>query len=160
MRIESRRLVRWALPLAVALAVAAALIFLQVQGQRLNGTVDSPSQACSPQPCLDLQNYTIWVSHVTDSGGIVRMQVLFQNSSDSTHATPEDLQLVDASGHAWPGMQNAPGCTSWGRTEFSNGTKFGPITLCFRPASTKSPLTLHWTPDMGLFCCEGNLRIS
>jgi hypothetical protein len=160
MRVGALPTAKWVLMGLLAVVVAVALVALQVQGQRLNGGgSSSQSQACSPQPCLDLENYTIWVSHVTQSGGVVRMQVVFQNSSGSTHATPEDLQLIDASGHAWPGIQNAPGCTSWGRTEFNNGAKFGPITLCFRPTSTQPPLTLHWTPDMGLFCCDGSLRV-
>lgn len=159
-RVGSPPLARWVVPAAVGILAVVALVFLQVQGQRLNGgTGQSHSLRCSPQPCLNLQNYTLWVSNVTESIGIVRMQITFQNGSDSMHAAPEDLHLVDAQGHDSPGIQNVTGCTQWSRTEFANGAKFGPITVCFRPDSAKPPLTLHWTPDMGLFCCDGTVRI-
>ena len=65
------------------------------------------SLACSPQPCLDLQDYTIWVSGVTVADGIVRMNVTFRNSSTATHASPEDLQLVDASNQRSAAIQDA-----------------------------------------------------
>jgi len=117
------------------------------------------SLPCSPTPCLDVQDYTMWVSKVTEANGVVRMDVAFRNSSAATHASPEDLQLVDAGKQLWPAIQDAAGCAHWSRTEFSNGAKFGPLTVCFRPRSTASPLTLHWTPDMGLLCCEADLKI-
>jgi len=117
------------------------------------------SLACSPQPCLDLQDYTIWVSNVTVAEGIVRMNVTFRNSSASTHADPSDLQLVDANKQSSPAIQDAPGCSHWSRTEFNNGAKLGPLTVCFRPPSTASPLTLRWAPDMGFICCEADLKI-
>ena len=123
------------------------------------GTSSSPSSACSPQPCLNLQNYTLWVSNVTQSDGLVRMQVRFRNASDSTHAAPEDLALVSADTQVSPAIQDAPGCTHWDRTEFNNGAGFGPITVCFRPASPRPPWTLRWTPDMGLFCCQADLKV-
>jgi hypothetical protein len=115
--------------------------------------------ACSPQPCLDLQDYTMWVSNVTVADGIVRMNVTFRNLSTATHASPEDLQLVDASKQSSPAIQDVAGCTHWSRTEFSNGAKLGPLTICFRSASTASPLTVRWTPDMGFVCCEAELKI-
>lgn len=117
------------------------------------------SLACSPQPCLDLQDYTIWVSNVTEADGIVRLDVTFRNSSSATHASPEDLQLVDANKQSSPAVQDVAGCTHWSRTEFSNGAKLGPLSICFRPTSPAPPLTLRWAPDMGMFCCEADLKI-
>jgi hypothetical protein len=128
------------------------------QGVAPGGSVVK-SLACSPQPCLDVQDYTMWVSNVAVADGIVRMDVTFRNSSPATHASPEDLQLVEANKESSPAIQDAPGCTHWSRTEFNNGAKLGPLAICFRPASTGSPLTLRWTPDMGLICCEADLKI-
>jgi hypothetical protein len=141
----------------VAILAVAAFIAL-AQGVAPGGSVVK-SLACSPQPCLDLQDYTIWVSNVTAADGILRMNVTFRNSSTATHASPEDLQLVDANKQSSPAIQDAPGCTHWSRTEFNNGAKLGPLTVCFRPASTASPLTVRWTPDMGFVCCEADLKI-
>jgi len=31
------------------------------------------------------------------------------------------------------------------------------VPECFRPSTTDAPLKLHWTPDMGLFCCETDI---
>jgi hypothetical protein len=128
------------------------------QGVAPGGSV-AKSLACSPQPCLDVQDYTMWVSNVTVDGEMVRMNVTFRNSSAATHASPEDLQLVDANKQSSPAIQDAPGCTHWSRTEFNNGAKLGPLTICFRPASIASSLTLRWTPDMGFVCCEADLKI-
>jgi hypothetical protein len=141
------------------LALLGTVAFIALaQGVAPGGSVVK-SLACSPQPCLDVQDYTMWVSNVTVADGMVRMNVTFRNSSAATHASPEDLQLVDASKQSSPATQDAPGCTHWSRTEFNNGAKFGPLTICFRPASTASPLTLRWTPDLGLICCEADLKI-
>jgi hypothetical protein len=117
------------------------------------------SLPCSPQPCLDVQDYTLWVSNVRDADGTVRMDVAFRNSSAATHASPEDLRLVDANKQTSSAIQDVAGCSHWSRTEFSNGAKLGPLTICFRPQSTASPLTLRWTPDLGLICCEAKLKI-
>jgi hypothetical protein len=141
------------------IAILAVAAFIAVAQGIAPGAPGVKSLACSPQPCLDLQGYTIWVSQVTVTDGIVRMNVTFRNSSTATHASPEDLQLVDASKQSSPAIQDASGCTHWSRTEFNNGAKLGPVTICFRPASTASPLTLRWAPDMGFVCCEADLKI-
>lgn len=141
----------------LALIAGAAFIAL-AQGIAPGGSAVK-SLACSPQPCLDVQDYTMWVSNVTVADGMVRMNVTFRNSSAATHASPEDLQLVDANKQSSNATQDAPGCTHWSRTEFNNGAKLGPLTMCFQPASTASPLTLRWTPDLGLICCEADLKI-
>jgi hypothetical protein len=143
---------------AFLVAILAVVAFIAMAQAPSDSGPNKPL-ACSPQPCLNLQNYTIWVSNVTVANGVVSMRVTFRNSSGSTHADPSDLQLVDANKGASPSVQDAPGCTHWSRTEFSNGAKLGPLTVCFRPASTVSPLTLHWTPDMGFICCDGNVKI-
>ena len=152
---------RWALlalgGVLVAIIGVAAFAAL-AQGTPLGNAGTSPAP-CTPQPCLDLQGYTIWVSNASDTGGVVRMQVTFRNSSTSTHAAPEDLRLVDSTKQSTPATQVPPGCTHWSRTEFSNGATYGPIVVCFQPSSVTPPLTLRWTPDMGLFCCQADLRI-
>lgn len=137
--------------------IGVAAFAAMAQGTPLSG---GPSPGpCSPQPCLDLQGYTMWVSNVSDADGIVRMQVRFRNASSSTHAAPEDLTLVDANKNTVKATQAPSGCTHWTRTEFSNGATYGPITVCFQPTSVSPPLTLDWTPDMGVFCCQADLRI-
>jgi hypothetical protein len=148
------------IPIALGFVLVAALgieAFSQIAGQKFGG--EAQTLACSPQPCLNLQNFTLWVTDVTDQQGVLRMQVRFRNSSDASHASPEDLQLVDSTNQTAPSIQEAPGCTHWSRTEFNNGASYGPITVCFRPGSTKPPLTLRWSPDLGLICCRADLKI-
>ncbi len=67
---------------------------------------------CAPGPCADVQGYTLWLSDINVNGDLVTMQVKFQNSSASTHASPEDIQLIDASRHAQalhPPLVSRPG---------------------------------------------------
>jgi hypothetical protein len=115
---------------------------------------------CSPGPCADVQGYTLWLSDISVTGDLVSMQVKFQNSSPSTHASPEDLQLIDASRHASGLVTDAPGCNTWTRHEFANGAIFGPISVCFRVSSATRPFVLKWSPDLGLFCCEKDINIA
>ena len=143
----------------LAIVTVALVAIVQFAGRRAGIGLQRQTTACSPQPCLDLNNYTLWVSDVTESEGIVRMQVTFRNASDSTHAAPKDLQLIDAKQHSWPAIQDPPGCTHWSRTKFNNGAKYGPVTVCFRPSSLNPPLSLRWWPDMGLFCCQADLKL-
>jgi hypothetical protein len=107
-----------------------------------------------------VQGYTLWLSDINVSGDLVSMQVKFQNSSPSTHASPEDLQLIDASRHASGLVTDAPGCNTWTRHEFANGATFGPISVCFRVSSASKPFVLKWSPDLGLFCCEKDINIT
>ena len=144
---------------AALLAILAVVAFIALARVVIPGGTEVTSLPCSPQPCLDLQDYTMWVSNVKEANGVVRMDVAFRNSSAATHASPEDLQLVDASKQTSPTIQDVAGCTHWSRTEFSNGAMLGPLTICFRPRSAASPLTLRWTPDLGLICCEAKLKI-
>jgi hypothetical protein len=141
------------------LAILGTVAFIALAQGVAPGGATVKSLACSPQPCLDVQDYTLWVSNVAVADGIVRMNVTFRNASAATHASPEDLQLVDANKQSSPAIQDPAGCTHWSRTEFNNGAKLGPLTICFRPASIASPLTLRWTPDLGLICCEADLKI-
>jgi hypothetical protein len=159
----NRSLVGWSL-LALAgivLAVIGVAAFIAMaQGASIGSSGGgTASNACSPQPCLDLQGYMLWVSNLTEDAGIVRMQVKFQNASQATHAAPEDLRLIDSNQQSSPATQDPPGCTRWTRTEFSNGAKYGPITVCFRPSAVDPPLTLRWSPDLGLFCCQADVRV-
>ena len=160
---KSHSLVRWSLVALAGVVIAfvgiAAFIAMAQGTPNPSSGGGTASRACSPKPCLDLQGYTLWVSKVTEADGVVRMQVTFQNASDSTHAAPEDLRLIDSSQQSSPSIQDQPGCSHWTRTEFSNGARYGPITVCFRPSTVDAPLTLRWSPDMGFFCCQADVRI-
>ena len=114
---------------------------------------------CTPGPCADVRSYTLWVSNVNVTGDLVSMQIKFQNSSTSTHASPEDLRLIDASRHSSGLITDAASCDTWTRHEFANGATFGPIDICFRVSSATRPFILKWSPDFGLFCCETDIRI-
>lgn len=109
---------------------------------------------CAPQPCANVDGYILWVTDLKTDGGLVSMQLRFQNSSSSTHADPTDISLTDSQKGDNAPVYDAPGCAHWPRTEFNKGASFGPVPECFRPATTSPPLSLHWTPDFGPFCCE------
>ena len=115
--------------------------------------------SCSPGPCLAVQGYTLWVSNVTVEGNLVRMSVRFKNSSNATHASPEDLTLIDASNHTSRIVTDAADCNTWPRHEFANGATFGPIDICFHVTTTSPRMTLRWTPDLGFFCCDESLAL-
>jgi hypothetical protein len=150
-------------------AVALGLVIAGVVGltayQALHAPIPSSSsnalapESCTPGPCADVQGYTLWVSDVNVTGDLVTMKVKFQNSSTSTHSSPEDLQLIDASRHSSGLVTDAAGCNTWTRHEFANGATFGPINVCFRVSSATRPFTLKWSPDLGLFCCETDIKI-
>jgi len=114
---------------------------------------------CSPGPCVTVQGYTLWVSRVRVQNDIVHMTVKFQNSSSATHAAPEDLNLIDSGRRSSIPLKGVAGCKTFTRHEFSGGQTFGPIDLCFRVGSSTPPFILHWTPDLGAFCCEKDLTI-
>ncbi len=91
---------------------------------------------------------------------VVRMTVKFQNSSPSTHASPEDLQLIDQSRRSSVLITDASGCNTWTRHEFTQkGEVFGPVDICFRLTNTTPPYLLRWSPDEGAFCCERDLKL-
>jgi hypothetical protein len=146
--------------LAVA-AIVAAVAFASLQAPPLIQPNSSLTpENCSPGPCANVQGFTLWVSNVHVDGDLVRMQVKFKNSSASTHASPEDLQLIDANRQSSGVVTGVTGCNTWTRHEFTNGATFGPIDVCFRAANTSHPVILRWSPDLGLFCCETDLTIS
>jgi len=160
---------RWLKPAGVAAlllvaGVIAVIAYLSLETSPLQATStpqgSGASAACSPAPCLDVQDFTLWVSGVTVSGDLVRMQVRFKNSSSATHASPEDLELIDHANHSSGLVTDASGCNTWTRHEFNNGATFGPIQICFRVTTATQPFTLRWTPDMGFFCCDSRLPIS
>jgi hypothetical protein len=153
------RLIRYgAIGTGVAVVIAvgvAAFIALQVPFQP---PTSAPNSApCSPRPCANMRGYILWVADLKSDAGVVSMQVSFQNSSNSTHADPADLNLVDSNKNASGPVFDPTGCTHWPRTEFNNGARLGPLPICFRPSSTSPPLTLRWSPDEGLFCCETDI---
>lgn len=142
-------------------AVVAVLAFnsMQVPFQGPTPNSPAPALACSPAPCANLHGYTLWVSNLAVTGDMVSMQIAFKNSSDSTHASPDDLQLIDSSHHGSRLMTDSPGCKTWDRHVFNKGAQFGPLTVCFRVSSTAPPLVLHWSPDFGLACCDTDIKL-
>lgn len=148
-----------ALMLVLLVAIAA---FLAMQVTFRNPTPSNPVPAlnCSPAPCADVQDFTLWVSNLKIEGNLVRMQVTFKNSSSATHASPEDLTLIDSKQNSFRLVTDASGCQTWKRHEFSNGATFGPTNVCFRVSSADAPLVLRWSPDFGFFCCQSDIKLS
>jgi hypothetical protein len=146
--------------LIAALAAVAAFLSMQTPFQSPTASSPVPAVACSPPPCANLQGYTLWVTNLTVTGNVVSMQVMFLNSSGSTHASPEDLQLIDSKQQASGLITGSPGCQTWARHEFNNGAKFGPLTVCFPAAAPAPPLVLRWSPDFGLFCCRTDIKLN
>ncbi len=144
--------------LAATIAVVA-YVSLKAPFQVGSNTSLTPEN-CTPGPCANVQGFTLWVSDVRVESDIVRMQVRFKNSSDSTHASPEDLQLIDGSRHSSGLVTGVAGCNTWTRHEFAGGATFGPIDVCFRATNPTPPFVLRWSPDLGLFCCETDIKIT
>ncbi len=140
-----------------AIAVAA---FVSMEHPFQLPTVSPSPLPCSPQPCADIRGFQLWVSDLKIDSGLVSMQLTFRNSSNSTHADPSEIQLIDSTGHPNQRVTDASGCTAWPRTDFNNGAQFGPVDECFRPATTGPPLKLHWEPDFGFFCCETEITLT
>jgi hypothetical protein len=157
-----RRLV--VVALAALLLVVAAFVgmsaYQALRAPHVSNNIELTPENCSPGPCVDVKGFTLWISDVKVDGNLVSMKVSFKNSSTSTHASPEDLQLIDASRHSSiPLTEDISGCKTWIRQDFSKGATFGPINVCFRVSNVTRPFVLHWTPDLGPFCCETNVRI-
>lgn len=146
--------------LVVAAIVAYAAYQALLAPQQSAGGSGLTPENCTPGPCADVQGFTLWVTNVNVNGDLVGMTVKFRNSSAATHASPEDLQLIDTSRHASGLLTSSPGCNTWTRHEFNNGATFGPIDVCFRVNSATLPFTLRWSPDLGLFCCETDIKIT
>jgi hypothetical protein len=149
--------------IAIGLTVAAVVGATAYQAlhaplQASNGSPLVPEN-CSPGPCVDVQGFTLWISDIKLDGDIVSMNVTFQNSSAATHASPEDLTLIDTSRHVSGLVTDPPGCKTWTRHEFNHGATFGPISICFRVFSVARPFIVRWTPDLGIFCCEKEIRL-
>ena len=148
-----------ALVVAVAVAIAAFLA-MQVSFQGPTTSNAAPALNCSPAPCANEHGYTLWVSNLKIDGDLVRMQINFKNSSDSTHASPEDLQLIDSTLRTSGLVTDSAGCQSWDRHEFNNGTTFGPLNVCFHVGTAVPPLVLRWSPDFGFFCCRADIKLT
>lgn len=114
---------------------------------------------CSPGPCTNLNGYIIWVSKVHVDKDIVHLTVKFQNSSTSTHASPEDVTVIDAERRQSAPVTDVPGCKSFTRHDFAHGAIYGPLDLCFRVTDTTPPFILHWAPDIRSFCCQHDITI-
>jgi hypothetical protein len=163
-RLIRRRLLGYGAAAAALLLVSAAAIaaFLAMQIPLHGPTAGAatPAVNCSPAPCANVQGYTLWVSDLMIDGDLVGMKITFKNSSAATHASPEDLQLVDSKQHASSLVTDVAGCQTWSRHEFSNGALFGPLKVCFRVSAAAPLLVLRWSPDLGLFCCQTNIKLT
>jgi hypothetical protein len=152
--------------LAAGLLIVGTVAVLAYQSMQVPfqaPTVNSPVPAvggCTPAPCANLQGYALWVTNLDVKGDFVTMRVTLRNSSDSTHAAPEDLTLVDSRGGTSPPVFDDSACTKWSRHEFNHGATYGPLTVCFRINSIAPPLVLHWTPDFGFVCCATDIKLS
>jgi hypothetical protein len=159
------RLLRYgAIPVAALVVLTiGVLAYRSLQVPYQAPTVASPLPAvggCTPAPCADLRGYTLWVSNLAVTPDLVTMQVTFRNSSNSTHASPEDLMLIDSQHRPSPPIFDAAGCTSWSRHEFGHSAMYGPVTMCFRVATTAPPLVLRWAPDFGFVCCQTDIKLT
>ncbi len=158
---DRARLLRFAaigggVALVAAVGVAA---FISLQSPFEPATSSPTLTPCTPKPCANVRGYILWVSDLKVESGLVSMQLTFRNSSSATHADPADLSLTDSQGRSSSAVYDATGCTHWARTDFNSGAQFGPVPECFRPGTTSAPLKLHWTPDMGIFCCETDIAL-
>jgi len=102
--------------LLVLLIAIAAFLAMQVtfRNPTPNGAV--PAVNCSPAPCAAVQGYTLRVSNLKVDGDLVSMQVTFVNSSSATHASPEDLRLIDSKLHRSGVITDAVGRNCVGTT--------------------------------------------
>src|SRR3989442_13667737 len=98
--------------IAASLVAAAAYTALKTPLSTSPNSNLTPEN-CSPGPCANLKEDKIWISDVHVENDLVRMTVRFQNSSTSTHASPEDLQLVDARRRASCLVTDPPTCASF-----------------------------------------------
>jgi hypothetical protein len=144
----------------VALVALAAYGSLQVPFQAPTVSSPVPALGCTPAPCANLQGYTLWVTNLDVQGSRVTMQITFRNSSDSTHAAPEDLALIDSQRQTSRPIFDAPSCTQWSRHEFNHGATYGPLVVCFKAGSSSPPLVLRWSPDFGFVCCQTDIKLS
>jgi hypothetical protein len=146
----------------LVVGTVAVLAYQSLQVPFAAPAVSSPLAArdCTPAPCANLQGYTLWITNLDSQTNVVTMQVKFRNSSDSTHASPQDLELIDSQQHSSQPVFDAPGCTQWSRHEFNNGATFGPMKVCFRVSSTAPPLILRWSPDFGFVCCQTDIKLT
>jgi hypothetical protein len=143
----------------VVVAVAAyGSLHVPFQGPTVSSPV--PALGCTPAPCANLHGYSLWVTNLDVKGNTVTMQITFRNSSDSTHAAPEDLVLIDSQRNSSRPIFDAPTCTSWSRHEFNHGATYGPVVVCFKVGTTSPPLVLRWSPDFGFVCCQTDIKLS
>ena len=146
--------------LVVVMVAIAAFLAMQVafQGPRTSGA--TPAVNCSPAPCANVQGYTLWVADLKVDGHLVSMKVTFKNSSRSTHASPEDLQVIDSKQHTSKVATDVTGCQTWSRHEFKDGAFFGPLNVCFRVTTAAPPLVLRWSPDLDFICCQTDVKLT
>jgi len=156
---------RLLLSLGVVMGLIVAAVVAGAAYTALKTTPPPPTNSsllpenCSPGPCANVNGYKIWISNVRLDNDVVRMTVKFQNSSTSTHSSPDDLQLIDAGRRSSGLVTDASACKTWTRHDFNKGAYFGPVDICFRVSNTTPPFILHWSPDLGAFCCQKDITI-
>ena len=146
--------------LVVVMVGIAAFLAMQASFQAPSTSSATPAVNCSPAPCANMQGYTLWVTDLKVDGDLVSMKVTFKNSSRSTHASPEDLQLIDSKLHTARLTTNASGCQTWSRHEFKGGALFGPLNVCFPVSTGAPPLVLRWSPDLDFVCCQTDIKLT
>jgi len=144
--------------IAASFVAAAAYTALKSPLQTKPNSNLAPDN-CAPGPCANVNGYKIWISNVRIENDVVRMTVKFQNSSSSTHASPEDLQLIDTGRRSSLMVTDAAACKTFTRNDFKGGAFFGPVDICFRVSNSTPPFILHWSPDLGAFCCQKDITI-
>lgn len=144
--------------MAAALVAAAAYTALKTPLSTQPNSFISPEN-CAPGPCANVAGYKIWISNVHVVNDVVHMTVKFQNSSTATHVDPADLLLIDAGRRQSQIVTDAPGCQKFERKDFSGGAFAGPYDICFRVSNTTPPFILHWSPDLGAFCCQEDIKL-
>jgi len=144
----------------VVLVAVAAYGSQQVPFQAPTVSSPKPALDCTPAPCANLHGYTLWVANPDVQGDRVTMQITFRNSSDSTHASPADLVLIDSRQQESGPVFDAPSCTQWSRHEFGHGATYGPLVVCFKVGAPSPPLVLRWSPDFGFVCCQTDIKLS
>lgn len=135
-----------AVPIALVVAAAA---FLEIQARLPQAPAPGHRPACAA-PCADAGGYAVTVADVRSTPGMVVLDVtLHVRGRSNMHTTPDDFTLREG-GHTYRPAFGGAGCPRWARTQLGDPSTFGPEPLCFRPASTASPLVLHWDPDLGI----------
>jgi hypothetical protein len=118
--------------------------------------------------------FRLRVDGIDRTGGIVRLQLLFTNTStQQQRADPQDFRLEGSAAAQRPFFHDGSDCPNWGRVDLyppggsdgrlrdPGGTKAGPVwgpsQLCFQDPG--GSLTLIWEPDVAFGPLSEPIRI-